>query len=152
MSDLIRRADAREALREVDAWTMPIAHAINALPAVTVGVKPLNWHEGDEPDEWKSGPYDVWCELGKFQLYYWSIVLGEPHETADAAKAAAYAHHRARILAAIEPVAVPDPAAIREAALREAAETARKTVECCQSCASVEIAILALIQKGPTNA
>lgn len=36
--DLIRRGDAREALREVDAWTMPIAHAINSLPAVTVGV------------------------------------------------------------------------------------------------------------------
>lgn len=34
--DLIRRGDAREALREVDAWTMPIAHAINSLPAVTV--------------------------------------------------------------------------------------------------------------------
>lgn len=38
--DLIRRGDVREALREVDAWTMPIAHAIAALPAVTVEVKP----------------------------------------------------------------------------------------------------------------
>ena len=53
--------------------------------------------------------------------------------------------------AGIEPVAAPDPAAIREAALREAAKTARKTVECCQSCASVEIAILALIPKGTAD-
>lgn len=45
-----------------------------------------------------------------------------------------------------------DHAAIREAALREAAETARKIVECCQSCASVEIAILTLIDKKGTKA
>ena len=34
--DLIDRAAVREALREVNAWTMPIARAIAALPAVTV--------------------------------------------------------------------------------------------------------------------
>jgi len=83
-----------------------IATVIRALadapPAPVVKVKPLVWVDGDEPDEWRSGSYDVWCELGRFQLYYWSIVMGEPHDTADAAKAAAQADYDARIRAALE--------------------------------------------------
>ena len=78
-----------------------------AVQPAQVRVKPLVWHEGDEPDEWKSGPYDVWCELGKFQVYHWSIVKGAPHETAEAAKAAAQADYEARILAALD--RQPDP-------------------------------------------
>ncbi len=39
-NDLIRRGDAREALRECDAWSMGIAHSINALPAVQPTVSP----------------------------------------------------------------------------------------------------------------
>lgn len=93
---------------------------ITALPAVVPVVRPLVWHEGDEPDEWKSGPYDVWCELGRFQLYYWSIVMGEPHETADAAKAAGQAHHEALVRAELTVTPAPDAQAVRDAALREA--------------------------------
>ena len=77
-------------------------------PAVQPKVKPLVWHEGDEPDEWKSGPYDVWREFGRYQLYHWSVVVGEPHKTASAAKAAAQADHEARILPALEPAVQPD--------------------------------------------
>lgn len=77
-------------------------------PAVQPKVKPLVWHEGDEPDEWKSGPYDVWREFGRYQLYHWSVVVGEPHKTASAAKAAAQADHEARILSALEPAVQPD--------------------------------------------
>ena len=94
-------------------------------PAVQPKVKPLVWHEGDEPDEWKSGPYDVWREFGRYQLYHWSVVVGEPHKTASAAKAAAQADHEARILSALEPAAQPDP---REAALRDIARQ-KKTDE-----------------------
>ena len=88
-----------------DAWNRRADLA--AVQPAQVRVKPLVWHEGDEPDEWKSGPYDVWCELGKFQVYHWSIVKGAPHETAEAAKAEAQADYEARILAALEPQ--PDP-------------------------------------------
>lgn len=90
-----------------------------AIPAAQVTVKPLEWFEGDEPDEWKSGPYDVWCELGKYQVYYWSIVMGEPHETAKAAKAAAQADYEARIRSALT-VTPHDPAKVQ--ALVEAGE------------------------------
>jgi len=91
-------------------------HERDAAMAGAVKVKPLMWHEGDEPDEWKSGPYDVWCELGMFQLYHWSIIVGEPHRTADNAKAAAQADYNARILSAL----TPDPD--RMLALTAAAE------------------------------
>ena len=122
--DLIRRGDAMAAVTQTairwgvtgePAILVSTKAAISALPAVVPVVKALVWHEGDEPDEWKSGPYDVWCELGKFQLYYWSIVMGEPHETADAAKASAYAHHRARILSALAPQPAPEPRDVRAA-------------------------------------
>ena len=137
-------------LREAEAMIDHLPDA--ALPAAVPGVKPLEWHEGDEPDEWKSGPYDVWCEIGKFQLYYWSIVLGAPHETADAAKAAAYAHHRARILSALAPSPARD---VRQAALREAVKAGMRIametpIE--QVPAAVDAAILALIDKPATDA
>lgn len=70
-------------------------------------VKPLEWHEGDEPHEWKSGPYDVWHELGKFQVYWWAIALGKPHDTEADAMAAANAHNAARIIAAMDQGALP---------------------------------------------
>lgn len=108
MSDLIRREDA---LKAVDMWEsdwVSTDSAIRALPAVQPKVKPLVWHEGDEPDEWESGPYYVWREFGRYQLYHWSVVVGEPHKTAAAAKAAAQAGHEARILSALEPSVQPD--------------------------------------------
>jgi hypothetical protein len=96
-----------ESVPNVLANRQEIARSIRALadapPVPVVRVLPLVWYEGDEPDEWKSGPYDVWCELGRFQLYYWSIVMGKPHDDADAAKAAAQADYEARILAALQP-------------------------------------------------
>lgn len=98
-----------------------------AVPA-QVRVKPLVWDEGDEPDEWRSGPYDVWCELGNFQVYHWSIVKGDPHETAEAAKAAAQADYDARIFAAIEPQ--PDQAIeidIRAAMMEEIEKAAAES-------------------------
>jgi len=64
-------------------------------------IKPLVWHEGDERDEWKSGYYEIWCEFGKYQLYWWAVVVGDPHETVGAAKASAEAHHIARTSAAL---------------------------------------------------
>ena len=120
MSDLIRREDAlalRDKLADI-IGALPMSsiysalseyrNAIRSLPAVQPKVKPLVWHEGDEPDEWKSGPYDVWREFGRYQLYHWSVVVGEPHKTASAAKAAAQADHEARILPALEPAVQPD--------------------------------------------
>ena len=84
-----------------------LAEAIGTLPAVQPKVKPLVWHERDEPDEWKSGPYDVWREFGRYQLYHWSVVMGEPHKTAAAAKAAAQADYEAQMLSALEPAVQP---------------------------------------------
>jgi hypothetical protein len=95
-----------------------------------VRVKALEWHECDEPDEWKSGPYDVWCEFGKFQLYQWSIVMGEPHDTADAAKAAAQADYEARILAALEPVAQPEDNAEPHSRPETLAQTEERICSC----------------------
>lgn len=46
------------------------------------------------------------------------------------------------------PEPAPDPAAIREAALEEAAKVAERYTDCCQSCAGVGTRILALIAKG----
>lgn len=124
-NDLIRRGDVAKAITTlaqefIDGGSPTAAHVLNlasdrinaTLPAAQVTVKPLEWFEGDEPDEWKSGPYDVWCELGKYQVYYWSIVMGEPHETAKAAKAAAQADYDARIRSALT-VTPHDPAKVQ---------------------------------------
>lgn len=119
MTDMIRKSDALAACQGMDP-----EGDINNLPAVVVGVKPLG------SDGVKIHPQDILNAA-------WRDDLGEE----------GLAMYN-RILSALEPVAAPDPAAIREAALKEAAETARKKVECCQSCASVENAILALIAKG----
>ena len=71
------------------------------LKAKGLRVKELVWHEGWEHGQWGCGEYDVWLENGKYQLYYWSIVLGEPHDTPEAAKDAGNKHNRARVLAAL---------------------------------------------------
>ena len=78
-----------------------LKEAIAKLPAAQVKVKPLEWVDGDEAGECESGPYDVWCEFGKFQVYFWSVVVGAPHETEGLAKAAAQADHETRIRAAL---------------------------------------------------
>lgn len=121
MNDMISRADAAAICDKhsysnnpyVSMRMMDAAREIRALPAVEVGIKPLEWFEGDEPDEWRSGPYDVWCELGKHQVYHWSIVMGEPHETAEAAKAAAQADYDARIRSALTATPSADVAGLR---------------------------------------
>lgn len=96
MTDLISRADALAMCKSSGFLSV---EDIATLPAAQV--KPLEWVEGDEAGEWESDPYDVWCEFGKFQVYFWSVVMGAPHETEGLAKAAAQAHHETRIRAAL---------------------------------------------------
>jgi|GEM_PF-5951376 len=81
---------------------------LEAVEARAVTVKPLVWEDGDEPGEYRSGSYDIWNEQGGFQIYHWSIVLGEQHSTPEAAQAAAQADHDARIRSAldVQPVTV----------------------------------------------
>ena len=113
--DLIRRGDALAAVQE---WTYccDAEDAIAALPAVTVGVKPLVWFEAELPSrgggKFTSEGYTIRRIEGLWLLDFagngkskWRWV------DLDAAKAAAQADYEARILAALEPVAAPDPAA-----------------------------------------
>lgn len=150
-------------MRGADPWTAPYfanealsfaADRIEALMAVTVGVKPLVWKE-----TYEKVPKSAWASHTGFGRWFIVIeFLGMNHAvyrlhevdypTLDAAKAAAQADYEQRILAALEPVAAPDPAAIREAALEEAAKVAERYTDCCQSCAGVGTQILALIAKG----
>jgi len=227
MSDLIRKSDAaREMWKHANgktvlggqtyqSLTLEVAlDAIAALPAVTVGVKPLVWEAG-ERDQRRADSI-----LGEFCVTFFGgrwFYQGEPRKGMLDAQAAAQADYEARILAAlegvaapdlsdpvtvhanmlrgtiakptveqiihlygvdaltkalapvivreagIEPVAAPDPAAIREAALREAAAEAEaegwlhqqpmigftEREEGSRDCAErIASAILALIPKG----
>lgn len=94
---LANNEEARQFLRQRDA----LKAEVERLKAQAVTVKQLEWGVGDEPGEWSAGPYDVWREFDRFKLYYWRIVIGDQHETVEAAKAAAQDHHNARILSAI---------------------------------------------------
>ena len=110
--DLIRRGDALAIVERGDF----VYHNISALPAVTVGVKPLVWFEAELPSrgggKFTSEGYTIRRIEGLWLLDFagngkskWRWV------DLDAAKAAAQADYEARILAALEPVAAPDPAA-----------------------------------------
>lgn len=75
---------------------------LRAALAAKVRVKPLVWVGSDDPEEWVSDECDIFYEFGMYQLYCGSIVHGEPHKTADLAKAAAQADYNARIIAALD--------------------------------------------------
>lgn len=100
-SDASFIAAARELVPALLAERDALEEEVERLKAQVVTVKQLEWGVGDEPGEWSAGPYDVWREFDRFKLYYWRIVIGDPHETVEAAKAAAQDHHKARILSAI---------------------------------------------------
>ena len=147
-----------------------VINEVTRLRSMTNGarVKRLEWHNFDAWTHWAEGAcgtYHIEERNG-----YWQVELrvgGLVHgvtetgdttpEDLDAAKAAAQADYEARILAALtsthvgasqapDPV-VNNPAAIRAAALREAAASVRAgdTVQ------AIQRRILALIQKGDTN-
>lgn len=138
MTDLIKRDDALAAIQdyavqEVGAFRQPhlkgAADAILALPAVTVGVKPLVWRgngKGRVCADTPFGAYEV--EHGRYgmRLLHGGSFMQDDLQGIEAAKAACRADYEARILAALIPPPVADsqptidPAAIREAALREA--------------------------------
>ena len=118
MSDLIRRGDALSAILTLLRWpTMhsglvsvdDVSAAIAALPAVTVGVRPLVW-KGDSIRVTANG-------MGKYysctRMFHgqkgagWECDEGDWHPSLDAAKAVAQFDFKARILAALEPVAAP---------------------------------------------
>lgn len=113
MSDLIDKAEAKAALQAwLDRHNYPVNptlfHALDALPARGVGVKPLVWkREADNAwvaahyaihQYWphNSGPFAVSGYLGGLG----AISVGK-HPTLEAAKAAAQADYEARILAAL---------------------------------------------------
>ena len=136
-NDLIRRADALALLGRKLSEDHPeladeLRDRIAALPAVTVGVRKLVWKQ-EADNAWVAAHYAIhqyWPHNnGIFAVSGYlgglgAMALGK-HPTLDAAKAAAQADYEARILAALEPVAAPDPAAIREAALKEAEKALR---------------------------
>lgn len=106
--ELIRRDDMLKWVCDSDldlAARKLIANAVRALPAVTPKVKPLVWEQADDPNDWRSGPYDIYMENGKFQAYWWSVVLGLPRETAADAMEFVWKHHESSTLASLEPVA-----------------------------------------------
>lgn len=139
-NDLIRRGDALktadEELRRYgfsapEGRRYDMRDAIAALPAVTVGVRPLVWVEGVS-----TYPYAMGGRV-RYQLGHgddgWTVHIGiagkpiaGPFETAEAAKAAAQADFDAAIRGEVILTPAPDAAAIRAAALREAAGVADK--------------------------
>lgn len=119
--DLIRRGDALVIAQGMNnGWTAKaIARAIAALPAVTVGVKPLVWTRPRKLDE-GGAAYDAHTTCGQYIATDtgWFLVGRSGWLVAtslETAKAAAQADYEARILAALEPQPAPDAAAIREA-------------------------------------
>ena len=167
MSDMIHKSDALALFDGPDKCPIQFDYGeardrIAALPAVTVGVKPLVW-ESDGPDALTAQDYRIVADGHWFRCFGPHEIRKRPEyypwPTLDAAKAAAQADYEARILAALEPVAAPDnqkggdafdenpidarsdtspavtggaqpdPAAIREAALREAAAVAQRYAE-----------------------
>ena len=118
-------------MRGADPWTAPYfanealsfaADRIEALLAVTVGVKPLVFEGRNgfwRADDGIGGFYEVTEVYSAFHMC--RIVVGVankliPYNSKDAAFGAANVEHQRRIRAALEHAA-PDPAAIRDAAL-----------------------------------
>ena len=73
-----------------------------ALEPTRVKVKPLVWEDGEYQGCWTAGDYDIWRENNEYELCFWAIVQGNAHKTLAGAQSAAWEHHQARILAAIE--------------------------------------------------
>lgn len=111
--------NAKHTLRALEA------DAIAALPAVTVGVKPLVWEDfgdwGAKASAYYQANYLIQFWKGREQF---EVALSYPgyqtgfdgdrwHHTLDAAKAAAQADYEARILATLEPV-TPAPLTAEE--------------------------------------
>ncbi len=118
--ELIRKSDALELF---DDWwlyapsgqqvTSDVCDAIAALPAVTVGVKPLVWFEAELPSR-GGGKYTAeGYTIRKIEGLWLLDFAGEGRSKwrwieLDAAKAAAQADYEARILAALTPTPVDD--------------------------------------------
>ena len=115
--DLIKREDARNAVVQ-SGGAMDAVAAINALPAVQVGVKPLEWEERGT-DFWRALGTDRVYEVialadGRFFLTNGPRLSDYP--TLEAAKAAAQADYDARIRSALTVQPAPEVAALVEAA------------------------------------
>lgn len=115
MTDLIRRGDAREILED-GGFLERSLERLAALPAVTVGVKPLEWqlHAANE------GVY-----YSAFDPLYGREVEAPDEATCDAIDQS----RTARILAALEPAApdLSDPVTVHANMLR--GTIAKPTVE-----------------------
>lgn len=81
-------------------------------------VKPLVFAADEYPDCMTAGNYDIWQEGHGYQVYFWSVVQGDPHRTLEAAQAAANADHAARVIAALDEEALAEVTAIIAEALR----------------------------------
>lgn len=120
--DLIRRGDA---LYAIAGWEIP-STAIAALPAVTVGVRPLEWEPSVIGKPWHSAKapwgwyYAQWDD--ETQAWFASLEMGEieapiilsPSDvpTLEAAKAAAQAHFDAAIRGEVILTPATDAAAL----------------------------------------
>jgi len=159
--DLVRRGDALKALCEKHPRSLGAIATIAALPAVTVGVKPLVWRSNGKGRICADTPFGLYeIEHGRYgmRLLHSGSFMQDDLQGIDAAKAAAQADYEARILAALEPVAAPDPAAIREAALHvENAKRLRRydwqewTAQDVEDAEGIVRAFLALIPKGAAD-
>lgn len=100
--DMIRRGDAEEAAHEADSLELAqhgaglIAQRIAALPAVTVGVKPLVWHPENDGIGWCAE-----CPTEPSLFYFAETV--EQREEVEKTRAAS-------ILAALDLTPAPDAA------------------------------------------
>jgi len=90
---------AAEAYSSASLRQVPAAGSA-VMGAVTV--KPLVWEADEEhPDCLTADAYDIWHEGLGYQVYFWSVVLGVPHQQLVDAQDYAWRHHQARILAAL---------------------------------------------------
>jgi len=107
MSDLIKREDALECFMGFDRMG-DVKDAIAALPAVVPSVKPLVWLQQYNAI---GEPTNFWQAADPVLNVCWHANPTRPKEVVEATRSD-------RILAVLELVAAPDPAAIREAALQ----------------------------------
>jgi hypothetical protein len=119
-NDLIRRGDALKALDWGDIYGRNAQDAIAALPAVTVGVRPLVWENFDAWEYWARSPVGtyyvrerngVWKAVldakAGMTIVYEYTTDGLTPEDYQAAKTAAQADYTARILAALTTAPAP---------------------------------------------
>lgn len=98
--------------------------AVAAIPAVQVGVKPLEWDGGSAASPW--GAYAIMsrdcsqCHVDYAQLYFNGTLLLEKHGgTDDEMKLAAQADYEARIRSALTAQPSPDEAALVDYVLQD---------------------------------